>query len=93
MFVEKRTEPRIPIALPVLVVGALEAVTRDISPSGMYLRVQGVHAFEGALQFEMNLEESNMKFTAKGSVVRVEHRHGFTGVAVMLAAGRLESIT
>lgn len=92
MFVEKRIEPRIPMALPIRVTGALDAVTRDISPSGMYLRLQGTHTLEGTLLFEMHLEESNMRFTAQGSVVRVEHRGGFTGVAVRLAAGRLDPI-
>ena len=92
MFVEKRCEPRVRMAMPLRVAGAFDAVTRDVSPSGIYFRLRGRHALAGPLDFELDLESSNMKFTAQGAVVRVEHRRGFTGIAVRLVAGRLASI-
>jgi hypothetical protein len=92
MFTENRREPRVALALPLKVGDALEAVTRDISPSGLYFELHGAQLLEGTLNFEMVLEDANMKFTAQGTIVRVEHREGFTGVAVKLVAGRLEPI-
>jgi hypothetical protein len=92
MFSEKRSEPRVRMAMPIRVGGTFDAVTRDISPSGIYVRLRGRHAIEGPLDFEIDREESNMKFVAQGEVVRVEHRRGFTGIAVRLLAGRLASI-
>jgi len=81
-----------PLALHLQVCDVLQAVTRDVSPSGLYFQVPGNHALEGTLFFEMDLEEANMKFTAEGTIVRVEHRDGFTGVAVKLFDRRLRSI-
>ena len=92
MFIEKRIDPRVAMSLPLRVGSDTDAITRDISPSGLYFEVGGRHEFEGLLFFEMNLEESNMKFTAEGTITRVEHRAGFTGVAVRLVAGHLQSI-
>ncbi|MEJ6022091.1 PilZ domain-containing protein [Ramlibacter sp. PS4R-6] len=93
MFLEKRCEPRVVMALPLKVGDGLAAVTRDVSPSGLYFRIAGDTALEGTLHFEMDLEEANMKFTASGSIVRMERGAGFTGIAVKLVAGHLETIT
>jgi hypothetical protein len=92
MFVEQRIEPRAAMSLRLRVGAGTDAVTRDISPSGLYFEVAGCHEFEGLLFFEMDLEESHMKFTAEGTIVRIEHHDGVTGVAVKLVAGRLQSI-
>jgi hypothetical protein len=93
MFEEHRSEPRESLALPVKLIGGGEAVTRDISPSGMYLEIRGDSDFgDSTLFFEMHLEEARMKFTAEGKVVRVEHLDGRTGIAVKLVSPRLESI-
>jgi hypothetical protein len=92
MFEEKRLEPRSALKLPLRVTDALDGVTRDVSPSGLYFELAGEHELDGVLDFEMTLEEANMKFTAQGTIVRVEHRAGMTGVAVRLSAGRLDPI-
>lgn len=93
MWIERRREPRVPMVLPLRVGDGLVATTRDISPSGLYFEIPDGDVPEGTLHFEMDLEEANMKFTARGTVVRVERRDGITGVAVKLFAGRLVSIT
>lgn len=93
MFEEHRSEPREALALPVRLAGGAQALTRDISPSGMYLEIRGNPAeIDGALFFEMRLEEARMKFTSEGRIVRVEQHDGYTGIAVKLVSPRLEAI-
>jgi hypothetical protein len=90
MFVEQRADPREPLALPLQLSGGQTAVTRDISASGMYLEVEGLHDIAGPVLFEMHVTDAGMKFTAEGRIVRVEHRHGRTGIALKLVTPRLE---
>jgi hypothetical protein len=89
MFLEQRCEPREPLALPVKLAGGVQALTRDISPSGMFLELQGSHDVVGPLHFEMQIEQPRMRFTAEGRIVRVEHHEGTTGIAVKLLSPRL----
>lgn len=90
MFEEQRIEPRERLALPIKLGGGRSAMTRDISPSGLFFEMDGIHQMHGSVDFEMHLPEGRMKFTAVGQILRVEHRHGKTGVAVRLMSPRLE---
>ena len=92
MFEERRQEPREPLALPVKLAGGAEAMTRDISPGGMYLEIRGDHDLGGVLFFEMHLDEARMKFTSEGRIVRLEHREGCTGIAVQLISPQLKPL-
>jgi PilZ domain-containing protein len=92
MFKEQRAEPRERLALPLRLRDGSHAVTRDISASGLYFEMEGDHDVDGLLDFEMELPDLRMKFTAVGQIVRVEHRFGVTGVAVKLMSPRLEPI-
>jgi len=89
MFIEQRREPREPVALPLKLGDGCPAVTRNISPSGMYFEVDGWHHMAGAVVFEMHLTDGQLTFTAEGEVLRVVYAHGMTGVAVRLASPRL----
>ena len=90
-FREQRLEPREQLALP-LRIGDIHAVTRDISPSGMYLEIRGEHLLSGTLVFELHLEDARIKFTSEGHIVRVEHSDGCTGIAVRLVSPQLEAL-
>jgi hypothetical protein len=92
MFIEQRIENRESVALPLRLGDGINAVTRDISPSGMYLEIRGDAEIGTKLFFEMDLADARMKFTAEGHVVRLEHRDGFTGIAVKLVSPRLEPL-
>jgi hypothetical protein len=92
MFEEQRAEPREQLALPVKVAGGAQAVTRDISPSGMYVEIRGDHDLGGTLFFEMHLEEAKVKFTSEGRIIRLEHGDGFTGIAVKLLSPQLQAL-
>ena len=92
MFIEQRVEPREPLALPLKLGDGCSAVTRDISASGMFLEIAGLHSLNGLVVFEMHLADARMKFTAQGEIVRIEHKDGNTGLAVKLHAPRLEPL-
>jgi hypothetical protein len=92
MFIEQRVEPREILALPLKLEDGCSAVTRNISASGMYLEISGLHTLRGLVVFEMHLADARMKFTAEGEVVRIEHRGGNTGLAVKLRTPRLEPL-
>jgi hypothetical protein len=92
MHEERRLEPRERLALPLRLRDGSHAVTRDISASGLYFEMDGEHEVDGLVDFEMQLPDLHMKFTAVGQIVRVEHRFGVTGVAVKLLSPRLEAI-
>jgi len=91
MFIEQRMDPREPLALP-LKMGEHEAVTRDISASGMFLEMSGCHDIGGAVMFEMDLADAHIRFSAEGEIVRIEHADGKTGIAVRLLSARLKPL-
>jgi hypothetical protein len=90
MFLEQRSEPREALALPVKLADGAQALTRDISASGMYLEIPGAHEVLEPLHFEMDIEQPRMRFTAEGHIVRIEHHDGNTGIAVKLVSPRLD---
>jgi hypothetical protein len=92
MFKEQRLEPRERLALPLQLRDGSQAVTRDISASGLYFEMDGEYQVDGLVDFKMELPDLHMKFTAVGQIVRVEHRFGVTGVAVKLLSPRLEPL-
>ena len=92
MFTEHRLDPRERLALLLRLRDGAHAVTRDISASGLFFEVAGEHELAGLVDFEMQVPELKVKFTAVGQIVRVEHRFGVTGVAVKLLSPRLEPV-
>lgn len=92
MFEERRVNPRECLALPLKLADASRAVTRDISATGLYFEMQGAHVLSGPVDFELQLPEVSMKFTASGEIVRVELKDGRTGVAVRLIDPRLDAM-
>jgi len=92
MFRERRLDPREQLALPLRLSDGCAAVTRDISPSGMYLQLRGRRLMGTTLFFEMHLADARMRFSAEGQIVRLEYRDDCTGVAVRLISPRLEPL-
>ena len=86
---EQRTDPREALRLPLRLGDGTAAMTRDVSPSGMYFEIAGDYALRGPVVFEMELAEARMKFTAHGEIVRIDRMPGYTGVAVKLIAPKL----
>lgn len=92
MFEEQRIDPRERLALPIQLAGGPDAVTRDISATGLYFVMEGEHVLRGPVDFELRLPAFSMKFHSSGEIVRVEHDGGRTGVAVRLVNPRLDAM-
>ena len=90
MFKEQRTHPREPLHLPLKLGDGVAASTRDISATGMYVDFPRGYRLAGPVDFEMQLAEAGMKFTALGAIVRVDLKAGATGVALRLISFKLE---
>lgn len=92
MFKERRMEPRERLTLALQMRDGSQAVTHDISASGLYFEMNGEHHVHGLVDFEMQLPDVRMRFVAVGRIVRVQYHPGTTGVAVRLLAPRLEPL-
>ena len=84
--------PRERLELPLRLRDGSCAVTRDISATGLFFEMEGLHLLGGLVDFELHLVEARVKFTSSGEIVRLEHKDGRTGVAVRLLAPRLEAV-
>lgn len=91
MFREQRVDPRERLALP-LKLDCGDAMTRDISATGLFFELEGKHVLQGELDFEMQVPGIRMKFTSRGEIMRIEHSNGRTGIAVRLLNPRLEYV-
>ena len=91
-FEEQRIEPRERLALPLKLRDGSQAVTRDISATGLFFEIEGKHLLGGLVDFEMHVLEARVKFTSTGEIIRLEHSDGRTGVAVRLMSPRLEPV-
>lgn len=92
MHADQRSEPRESVTLPVTTRQGAVGLTRDISPSGLFLQVDGLQSIGTLVELEIALDTPGgpMKLHATGEVVRVEVKDGKTGVGLKFLASRLE---
>lgn len=81
---ERRACQREPVELPLTVPGGHPALTRDISPQGVYFLVPAGVLLDRWLSLEYELPHGGLKYVAVAEVVRTEPGHDFTGIAVKL---------
>lgn len=91
---EHRSEPREQIQLPVGLAGGKQAVTRDISASGLFFEMDSAQQVGGLVDLEIELDTPSgpMKLKAQGQIMRIEQQAGKTGVGVKLLNSRLEPV-
>ena len=94
MTKEQRTARREPICLTLQLDGSVNAVTRDISATGLYFETESQPRVGCLIQIEILLDGADdpMKFKAQGQIVRIESLGSRTGVGVRLLDSRLEAI-
>jgi hypothetical protein len=80
------------LTLPLDLGNGVTGVARGVSPSGMYVTVEGEHQLSGALVLEMQLPDTAIKLVAEGEVVRLERLAGGTGIVVSFSELRLEPL-
>ena len=89
----KRQTERIPVALPVELSNG-KGVTRDVSFSGVFFETDLSFSLGAPISLCLVLEhvDSNgpLRVHCRGDIVRVEGRSGTVGIAVAVAAHRLQ---
>jgi hypothetical protein len=89
MVHERRAAAREVLALPILLGDGSSALTRDISPEGLYFRLPMGASCETQMSLDYAMPALGLRFRAEAEVVRTESAIGGTGVAVRLRAQRL----
>ena len=92
MRTERRVHPREALSLAIRLDDGSQALTRDVSASGMYFTVPAATEVEGWLHVEFEVPEAGLKFSAAGEVVRVERSPEGNGIALRLHGPRLTPI-
>jgi hypothetical protein len=90
MFDEHRSEPRLPIDLPLKLDGGAQGIARNISPTGIYIELRGSAPGATTVRVEMEVPGEGMTFRGHGKIVRMDHREDVTGIAVHLDDAKLE---
>ena len=94
MSIERRSEPRETLSLPVAVGSTDSGLIRDISASGLFLETDFDSAPGDLLDLEFALDSANVqfKFFAQAFVLRTERRSHKGGVAVKLLSTHMEAL-
>ena len=92
MFFDRRQAVREPIVLPIVLGHGVTAVTRDVGPHGLYLRMPPNHRLDEWVRLELVLGRSGLRVSALAQVLRVEHGVLSTGVALRLHSLQLRAI-
>jgi hypothetical protein len=91
---DRRKAPRFQVALPVELMEGT-GVTRDLSAGGVFFETDRVFGLGEVSQFALVLEyidpRQPVRLQCRGRVVRLERRGNTMGVAVAIAAYRLDA--
>ena len=91
---EHRTETREQISLPLKLDSGLNAVTLDISASGLYIQTDAEQRVGNLIEVEIDLDTLSgpIKFKAQGKIVRIEPHGKRIGLGIELLSSRLEPV-
>ena len=83
---ERRTEPRVEARLPLRMANGEMALTRDVSPKGLFFEIEGERLLDEEIDLSVGLSLHGRPVWRENhyKVVRVERLPGRTGVAVQL---------
>lgn len=89
---DSRREERVPVLLQAKV-NETECMTRDVSPSGVFLESSAVFDLGERVDFVIDLDSPGGKLILKcnGEVVRIEEQNGKVGVAVKIVESSIRS--
>jgi hypothetical protein len=92
MFFDRRQVVREPIVLPIVLANGVTAVTRDVGPHGLYLRMPPNQRIDEWVRLELVLGRSGLRLSAVAQVLRTEPGVLSTGVALRLHSLQLRAI-
>ena len=93
MKLDRRTEVREPIRLPVAFKGGVTGVTLDVSPSGLSVELDDVPDEDSAIEFSITLFDDGrpLNFRAQGQIVWVEPLGERYGIGVQILGLTLDT--
>lgn len=92
MSEQRRRHQRVPSAIPFTLDDGSGAVTRDLSPSGVYFETESKPAVGSVLRFALEFDNpsGNLLFQCVARVVRVQSEDGKLGVGAEIVESHLE---
>jgi hypothetical protein len=93
MKLDRRSEVREPIRLPVAFDGGATGLTWDVSPNGLSVEFDGVPEEDSAIAFSITLFDDGrpLHFRAQGQIVWAEPRGERYGIGVQILGLTLET--
>lgn len=91
---EQRAEAREHVSLPLHIGGAIDALTRDFSPIGLFFETDSQQRVGGLIDLEIDFDSPGgpLKLKAQGRIVRIEPHGERIGVGVKLLSSRLQAV-
>lgn len=89
MFEEQRAAPREKLALALKLSDGTLAVTKDVSASGLCVRLTHPQQLGSRVQFELASASAPLTFSSEGKVVRRQSMDGVEHVGIQFTSTRL----
>ena len=88
----KRRHERVPSAIPFILEDGSGAITRDLSPSGVYFETEGDLEVGSTIRFSLAFDNpsGDLLFTCVAKVVRIRPVDGKLGVGAQIVESELE---
>ena len=92
MSQQRRQHQRVPSAIPFILDDGSGAITRDLSPSGVYFETDGPLAVGSEVRFSLQFDNpsGDLLFLCVARVVRIRDQNGRLGVGAQIVESRLE---
>jgi hypothetical protein len=92
MSAQKRRHQRVPSAIPFTLDDGSGAITRDLSPSGVYFETDGKLAVGSVVRFALEFDNpsGDLLFQCVAQVVRLQDANGKLGVGAKIVESHLE---
>jgi hypothetical protein len=92
MSEQRRRHQRVPSAIPFTLDDGSDAVTRDLSPSGVYFETDGEVALGSVVRFSLQFDNpsGDLLFQCVARVVRINSENGKLGVGAQIVESHLE---
>jgi len=92
MSLQKRRHQRVPSAIPFILDDGSDAITRDLSPSGVYFETEGRVTVGSVVHFSLQFDNpsGDLLFVCAARVARIRAEEGKLGIGAEIIESRLE---
>ena len=92
MSLQNRRHQRVPSAIAFTLDDGSDAITRDLSPSGVYFETEGRVTVGSVVRFSLQFDNpsGNLLFLCVARVARIREENGKLGIGAEIVESRLE---